>query len=330
MSQPETKPEETFELRVEFAGLCLYVDPRFGSKGPNSPVTIVMPDARRTVNPVHADGARGDPHVGYVRFDLANVIAALTDGKQSTFTATPGTVDSGTGSPPNEIIHRFDFEELDFGLRDPDKESPTLPVTGDIKVPKFDQFADDLSPIEAIFGNGQKGPYPFIMRTTIEGGTISAQPSGKTWGFSPVLKNKRNGAYSDNFAGFVVWTRQVPMSILDKGPIVVRLKKLDGSGETAIPLKPVDMVGSDRTKKKRITLKVANLCANNPLEWDEFRLRNVVDRDIDFKWLYRLLKSDTDDLKTRLANGELPFPREVSIQAYGDEDCVGGSIKFPT
>jgi len=323
---------KTFELRVEFAGLCLYVDHRSAKSGTAVPgdVTILMPDARKTVDPVHADGARGDAHTGYIRFDLANVLAALSvqNAKQPEAFAAAGEVDEGTGSPPNEVIHRFDFELLDFGLA-PASAKAAGRLVGDIKVPRFDDFTDEISPIAEALTEKPAEP-AFLMRTTISGGRMDAQPSGKTWGFSPVLKYQRNGGYSGNFAGFVVWTRELDEDAFPNG-LVVRIRKIDGSGETAIPLKPVTMRGTDDSApKQRITIKVANLCADNPLEWNEFRLRNVVDRDIDFKWLYRLLKSDNATaLQDRLENAELPFPREVSVQAYGDEDCMGGSISYP-
>src|SRR4051812_37492518 len=58
----------SFTLEVEFSGLCLFV------LHPDEPrVAVLMPDARKsTANPVHVDGTRGIPHVGYTRFDLAN------------------------------------------------------------------------------------------------------------------------------------------------------------------------------------------------------------------------------------------------------------------
>ena len=322
-----------FELRVEFAGLCLYVDHRSARSGTPVPgdVTILMPDARKTVDPVHADGARGDAHTGYIRFDLANVLAALSgqNARQSEAFAPAGEVAEGSGSPPNEVIHRFDFELLDFGLPASAKAGDGR-LAGEIKVPRFDEFTDEISPIEDAVSEKPTKPSAFLMRTTISGGRMDAQPSGKTWGFSPVLKYERNGGYNGNFAGFVVWTRELEEDAFPNG-LIVRIRKIDGSGETVIPLKPVSMRGTDDSPgKKRITVKVANLCADNPLEWNEFRLRNVVDRDIDFKWLYRLLKSDNATaLKERLENAELPFPREVSVQAYGDEDCMGGSISYP-
>src|SRR5688572_25302627 len=154
-----------FELRVEFAGLCLYVDPRSGPSGPDSKVTILMPDARKTADPVHVDGAKGAAHVGYVRFDLANVFAAL--GVPESW-ADPGVVDEGSGSPPNEIVHRFDFEELKFGLPDLPMNSAKRAIKGDFKVPNFDKFTDRIRPIKAALGDVLPSPSPFLMRTVIE------------------------------------------------------------------------------------------------------------------------------------------------------------------
>jgi hypothetical protein len=311
----------TFELRVEFAGLCLYVDHRTSKRKPESKVTILMPDARKTVKPVHVDGTKGEAHVGYVRFDLANVLAAVGDGE-----VPAGDVDDGTGSPPNEFVHRFDFEELVF-LNLPAERMRD----GPIPVPNFDGFTDGIRPIEDLLEGIPEQPSPLLMRTIIEGGTLSGTPSGKTWGLSPALNTKPGRGYSGNFAGFVVWTRELQQADFRDG-LLVEMRKLDGSGDvTRIRLKPVTMKDSNGNAAPRITLKVANLCAHNPLEWGDFTLRKVVDRDVDFKWLYRVLEADPPipSIRDRLAFAELPFPREVSVQAYGDEDCMGATITYP-
>ncbi|MBW3629546.1 MAG: hypothetical protein KY464_09630, partial [Gemmatimonadetes bacterium] len=64
----------SFELRVKFSGLCLFL-----VHSDTKRVAVVMPDCRRNgPNPPdqHLDGEPAEPHVGYLRFDLANLSTA--------------------------------------------------------------------------------------------------------------------------------------------------------------------------------------------------------------------------------------------------------------
>jgi hypothetical protein len=293
----------TFELRVEFAGLCLYmIDPK------KKKVAIVMPDARKDAEPEHEDGEDGDAHVGYIRFDLANLDVPGMTG------VTPGKPDDGSGRPLNEVVHHFAGQELDFGLGKDSLDSI------DIGVPNFDKFADLLKPVDKMFD--PVPPNDLLMRTTLSGGTIEAHGLGKTWAFSPALHSTAgDNVYSNQFAGFALWTRTV-----DDDHLTITISNFNGGPEVRIPLKPVDIDG-----KNIIAIKVANLCAHNPLEWREFPLRTVVKHDLDFKWLYRLLtpKTGMGNYKKVLAGAELPFPRAIPNQAFGDEDCMGGCITTP-
>jgi len=295
----------SFELRVEFAGLCLYmVDPL--EEGTGNKVAILMPDARKTADPMHKDGEDGEAHVGYIRFDLANL------GVKGMTLPTPGKLDDGSGSPPNEIIHRFDGQELSFGLDlDPN------PMNVQIGVPDFGKFAGLLEPVPDLFTDAPKN---LLMRTIISGGTIEAHGLGKTWAFSSVLHSTPVGdRYSDQFAGFALWTRPV-----DAEGLTITISDFKGNPAVRIPLIPRKIDG-----KQVIAIKVANLCSNNPMEWGEYPLRTVVTHDLDFKWLYRLLAPVSGTYEQVLAGAELPFPRAIPDQAFGDEDCMGGCITIP-
>ena len=290
----------SFELLVEFAGLCLYMrDPR------DQKVAILMPDARKDAPPQHPDGEDGEPHVGYIRFDLANL---NVDGMRL---PSPGKLDNGSGSPPNEIIHRFSGQQLDFGL-EPDER----PMTLDIGVPRFNDFAGVLKPVRGLFA--ERPPRDLLMRTIISGGKIVSDRKGKTWQFSSVLQSDSSSpTYSGQFAGFTLWHRTV-----DADGLTVTISNFDGTPPLQIPLKPRDIDG-----RSVIAIKVANLCSNNPMEWDEYPIRTVVEHDLDFKWLYRLLQpGNGNSYEAALAGAELPFPRAKPDQPFGDEDCMGGTI----
>jgi hypothetical protein len=309
----DANEEKGPQLMVEFAGLCLYVANRHAHE-----VTILMPDARKTVSPQHADGEDGVFHVGYIRFNLANLDV---DGLR---VLDPGIIDNGSGHPPNEIVHRFDRHQVTFKIDDHD-DLGVDPLAIKIGVPHFNDFADTLEAVPNL--TKPNAPDALLMRTTIRGGRIEAKGLGKTWEFSSVLRNgnhEGNGngngkPYSGQFAGFSLWTRPIK-----SGRLKVIISDFNEKVVQEIPLKACDIGG-----KQVIPIKVANLCAHNPLEWREFPIRTVVDHDLDFKWLYRLLEPKKGDYETALAGAELPFPRAMPNQAFGDEDCMGGYIETP-
>src|SRR3712207_536839 len=94
----------SFELRVEFAGVSLYViDPGRRKVG------LLMPDARhRGTDLAHPDQTPAVAHVGYVRFDLANLASAAS--------GVPARDPAET--PSFEVVHQLDREELELGLLD--------------------------------------------------------------------------------------------------------------------------------------------------------------------------------------------------------------------
>jgi hypothetical protein len=76
-----------------------------------------------------------------------------------------------------------------------------------------------------------------------------------------------------------------------------------------------------------IELKLANLCADNPLEWDEFAGHMIRSADVDFKWLYRLLELKPAFPAERYLEHFLPHPKPVGADKQGMiQDCFGGII----
>jgi hypothetical protein len=288
----------SFELRVEFSGLCLYVVHPDGKQ-----VGVLMPDARKTVKRLHDDGELGEAHVGWVRFDVANLAVAGLE-------VPAGTLPTrNSGNPPYGLVHKFDRQSLDFGLGDSRE-----PIAADLNVPDFDQFATALTRKPNLFGDN---PSPdLLMRTVITGGRIEGQPSGSIRELSSVLSPASpNASYKRAFAGFTVWTRTV-----DAAGLTVTIQSFDGKIKTSIPLRPAKINGKDV-----IAMKVANLCAHNPMEWDEFETREPARHDVDFKWLYRLMQPKSGAYRDILLGSEFPFPRATSTEPLGLEDCMGGS-----
>jgi hypothetical protein len=299
----------SFQLEVEFSGLALYVvDNRAGK------VAVLMPDCRRRGIPEferHLDGRPAEPHVGYIRMNLANI---------------DGTYPPGSDAPPYrkspeyELIHRFDRQALHF-----DGQFGAEPtVYTPFEVPNFNDYNHDgkvvrgfaraLVPIPGLFDPAP--PEELLMRLVLAGGSLKADADeNDQWTIPRRFDRRDEEPYRRLFASTVKWTR-----IVDSHAVTVRITDFSGANEHAsFNLKPVGA-------SNKVTLKVANLCAHNPLEWAEMRLRKVNGQDLDFKWLYRLLKHPTQSYSELLLDDELPVPEYIGQLASGSDDCMPGRL----
>ncbi|HLL48252.1 MAG TPA: hypothetical protein VK399_16240, partial [Longimicrobiaceae bacterium] len=191
----------SFELRVEFAGICLYL-----IHPDTERVAVVMPDCRRNKVDVleHLDkDPAAEPHAGYLRFDLACLGGVLPG-------VTPG---GGTGAPPYEGIHRFDMQEVDFGL------GAAGSIDTDDKhfvLPDFRRFAPDLEPRPDLFA-ANPGTPP-LMRMVLRGGKMRGL-GRRNWKVSKFPESSGD-EHVGFFAGHVVWTR--PVEGTDELPLTIR------------------------------------------------------------------------------------------------------------
>jgi hypothetical protein len=264
-------------------------------------MAVVMPDARAgRANPRHDDNSLGKAHAGYARFNLANLKSGIPLG-------------SNDDGPAFEVVHRFDGETFDLGL--PDEAKPGS-ISGTPKMPDFERFAPVLDVLPAVL---DKAPAdPVLMRMLLRGGTITAMGKQKDWHFSDVL-NPGAPEYSGQFASVVQWSRPV-----DANELTVTMRRFDGSPGTQLRLTPTN----DEKGKPAITIKVANLCAENPLEWPELELHFVDGDDVDFKWLYRLYHPTSGTLASLLDGEPLPVPIQSQLQTFGTQGCMGAVRKF--
>lgn len=291
----------SFEMEVEFSGLCMYlVDPE------NKHAAVLMPDCRKGVDPVHADRDKGVHHVGYLRFDLANLsgVAGVPEG-------TP------LGGPHYEVVHRFNFQQLEF------PDLPDEPVTiASLGFPQFEEFTQDLELKPGMFST--LPPKVLLMRTILKGGEVDSGRQ-KNWRLPPALKPGSD--YRDHFASKATWVCPVPGDT-----VTIRIAGFDGADPVEFVLKPVE-------GEEVVHLKIANLCAVNPLEWQELELEELKaakdgkdkeTRDRDFKWLYRLLDSTSAPLPARLGEKpDLPVPVLEPDQGAGVQGCMG-AVKTTT
>jgi hypothetical protein len=281
-----------FMLEVEFTGLCQYLVQRDGTQ-----IGVVMPDARQNGRPVESFDFESSkkylvPHVGYLRYNLADTGVAISSaGRQ--------------GTPSYEVIHRFDYDDLDFGFGfDQPMEQHEL------HLPNVREFASTVSTKPGLFSEAP--PKDLLMRTIVRGGSLTTRPNGGLWRIDQTLSSNGNPPYLGQFAGFATWRR-----LVFDDEIVLRLRDWNGADKDVIRLRPH---GRDRV----VRLKIANLCAENPLEWPELYLRMFSgDADDDFRWFYRLWQDRRGDFKTLLgSSGRLPVPEP--IQAHSDlTNCTG-------
>jgi hypothetical protein len=283
----------SFELQVEFSGLCLFVVSTDRKR-----VGVAMPDAREKPNIAtmrHVDNSVAVPHAGYLRFDLGDL--------------QPGGVGipraNGSNGPRYEVVHRFDRETLDLGLG---REQSEVGVE-ELLFPSFQSIDDRLTILPNLFGDDAP-PKELLMRTTLTGGTFTSHSGGSNWTF-PTIPTGAGAPYQGQFANYAVWTRTI-----NDESLTLTLAPFNKGEPTTLQLKPKNGV---------LRLKLANLCAENPLEWRELKLRTVSrDEDVDFKWLYRLMQ-DPEKVAPG-PNNELPVPvlDRTSGVASADWDCTGG------
>lgn len=290
-------------LRIEFAGLCLYVLDK-DKDGVTQRVGVVMPNCRNNDNNVdsrHADGTIGEPHVAYMRLDAGSLGIGPVSGE------------SGDG-PRVELIHRLLGE-----LLLPIEDATPRKVIGEPLVPILNSQHGDIALKPDLFTTAHPD---IVFRTVLVGGHFVAKRGGKTWRFPSSLRGTF-AAQTAPFEGTVVWEREFK----SLEAIKLTMTSLDGTAPMTFPdLKPLAQHG-DHEGRSLVMIKLANLCAHNPIEWDELDLR-VVQEDKDFKWLFRLLDdtSRIGDWATRLDDRPLPFPVLDDNSMEGDEDCTGGKF----
>lgn len=289
-------------LRVIMSGVCLHV---FDTNRPR--LVVVMPDARLKEDGAdlkHRDGTPAEPHVGYLRFDIRNLLPARFG----------RGLDRADFEPIYEVVHRFDRERVEL-VGVPTEADPVSSDPPDVPLqePALDGFAPILKPDDRIFN--AVPPETVLMRMDLFGGSVRVpRVDPFPWELAGDL-NPSGVRYRGDFGGSVHWTRRVT---LPGNVLHVRLTGFDDGRETIIPLHPV--AGSDG--EPTIMLQVANLCKVNPLEWPELPLRQPSTTDVDFKWLYTLLDAiDPADVE-RLSHAPLPVPVAVVPENADEGDLV--------
>jgi hypothetical protein len=297
-----------FQLQVEFTGLCMYLvhaDPpdtrKPGDELQAEKVTVVIPECRQGFsNTRHADNHRGKHHVGYMRMDLAGIAGANVK-----------VPPAGDGIPHYEVIHRFTKQRLDFGI--PEESSMQVQTF----LPEFEQFAPSLKPREELFDDQKAAPLA-VLRTTLTGGSLTGKPR-QGWKLPDLFSE--SGEYQGTFADVLTWSR----AIEGADSLTLTLTPLAGGEAQQVTLYPLP--GADGTPT--ISLRIANLCCENPLDWKELESGASIQSDEDFKWLYRLMTPPPGQtfgtmLAARGTREKLPIPHKVGGDR-GGEGCVGGT-----
>ncbi len=298
-----------FDLEVEFSGLCLFVVHTSGEQ-----VAILMPDARRRDDQDpghHVDGDEAKAHVGYVQFNLAN-LADLA----GAVPAIPHGVPTPHRHPPEyEVVHRFDRQVLDFG----DAFQPeTMRIA--LNVPDFSDFAPELALRPDLFTSSPSGDV-LLTRTVLRGGNLVVSKPLEPFQFpAPFGKPDHEGL----FASSVKWTRRVETDTLSIGITGFGDHPQQGPVHAAFTLQPA-------APGEKVTLKVANLCAENPLDWRELESREANAKDLDFKWLYRLFEpvgTTWEALLAKMPDGKLPVPHLKKPSVSGVNDCMPATTRM--
>jgi hypothetical protein len=245
-------------------------------------------------------------HVGYLRFDLADVIPEIGASQEAADAedSDPPYPAVYTRKPPSyEVVHRFDFEELEL-LHQPkvgDKTDMTAENILAANVHEVDPYARMR---RNLFSNTP--PEKLLMRMILRGGVFEKATAKGFWYFDGTLRDG-NTPYSAQLSGTAVWN-----GTIDEDHIAIRIRSWKRKHETIIRLRP--------SKGGKVRLKIANLCAQNPMEWPELYPR-VFDSpsDDDFKWFYFLWRDTRDDFD-KLLDGPPPqlLPVPCPDPMHGD------------
>ncbi|HEX8320418.1 hypothetical protein [Longimicrobium sp.] len=310
-----------FELRVEFAGPCLFVVHTDSTVTPavTQEVTVLMPDARASKHPSppkHLDEDDAQPHIGFLRLDLAQLDRRFPRR-------------TGKDDPKYELVHRFDRQVVEFaGVEaEPIHDLPELAYPDFARIaPKGQKFA-----VELLDNVLEAAPPPaLLMRAKLRGGRFESSPRRK-WVIPPIL-NTNGNEYQGDFGSDICWIRHI-----DEDCLTIRITDFDGSNiEAEFDLGPF-------AAGEEVTVVMGNLCCDNPLGWNNIARPDVPDVDDDFKWLYRLLRTKGKST-LEFPGKKLPAPIAVKRQAASDqtsrsteklpiltseEACMGGKITFP-
>jgi len=296
-----------FKLEVRFSGLCLYV-----MHPTRDDAAVLLPDARlngslQGAGAKHLDGTPAVPHVGYMSIDLAHL--GFSPPKRPMF-------NNGVRGGQFDAIYRFDQQQLDFGLASASQKRKVN------EIPNFKEFASSLKLRSDLFASAVASP--LLLRTMLTGGKI--EPSSDVdlkdrFMMSTRLNKGKPSSIEQSSPGSTTWTRDV-----EADGLTITVTDFDGqSNPLKLPLKPI-VDGADRV----IRIHIANLCSENPLEWDQFKIRGLASgEDSDFKWYYRLFEPVSGTFDTLLDKFFLPAPFLVKVhnpQAFGGEagDCGHG------
>lgn len=273
-----------FHLEVEFTGLCLYAPTRHGNNVTS--VRVYLPDCRRgAVNSVHSDAQKGEPHVGYLRANLANIVGAAVNA---------GHVGNSLDGPRFEVVYQFNRQQLEFVI---DDDNPGQINYEPLGVPNFQTILGAFNPLPGLDSNDP--PKPLLFRTTLRGGTIRGRRGNGNW---RIPNSVGNANYGGQFSEVITWKCDVEDSL------VLKLTNFDGATNP-------QLINLTAEEGETVYLKIANLCSLNPLEWSALTIHVERQQDRDFKWLYRLLQGQNPLRVPELAPG---------FQAFGVEDCLGG------
>lgn len=295
MTRSTKKAEDSFRLRIDFTGICLYL-----WAADRKSITVVLPDAAQKPGKrlEHPDGTRAEPHAGYLRFDLKNLATGVAFGED----------DGDTEVPSYEAVHRFQFEDLDLALPLGDE------IGGPLDLPNLDVFAPVRRPLRSL--DDEKPPKSVLMRMRLDGGCFTTKKVSIDWKIDGDL---HPDARMTKFRvhGTVVWERMLSGTGLD-----VVLSRFGGAETARIPLlaRPLSNKATPE-----IRLKIANLCSN-PLEWPELETRAVPGPDVDFKWLYRLFEPCPDNNGAAYPEHLCPVPEPIlrkEVEQGDLDDCYG-------
>lgn len=282
----------SFELRVEFSGLCLFaIDKKAKAVG------VLMPDfgfkdGQSMQRP--GESKPREAHRAYMRMDAASLGLATIGGE-------------GKDGAPYQVVRLLHGKKIGLhtGLAGLPKDKPVVPsLDGVDKKTAVTLDPQWFSP----------SPNGLLGRVVLRGGEFDQQRSGVQWTFPNTLKKLFKNE-TESYQNIVTWRATVAGA-----GVAISLASFDGSNAESFVLRPVLQPDG----RMAVVIRFGNLCRLNPLAWSGFEI-DTVKEDHDFRWFFDVVSTPAGwAQELQNANDtELPCPQVAATTLEGSRNCSG-------
>ena len=288
-----------FDFHISFTGACGYIfDP-----GQSKMMAVMINGVDAVAAGKKAlDGTPLKDHRGFIRFKLKHLLGPQHPHGES------------------DVVVYLNRERVTFHPTPPNDFQITKDNRAkDVRnIPAMKEAANGFGDIDETVlrppGNRPRGD--ILAQVIVDSGTVAAERLNEldNWSFvhgelveNFSLKKTIPGGINrfSTTAQPRPLTDQLGVTMNNLRELEIRITHLDTKKVKYLPLIPAS---SDRSGQRPfIDLTIANLCDDNPLQWESGMRSRSPKSDPDVKWLYHLCKNSAQ-LQAQLGSNELPIP----------------------